>query len=129
MPLDKFDLSSYIIIRKFDKSNLRPLARKENNMKKSYTVHKCLDPMAVRGLCIQQHWYTRGTTLEYERMLHSLLDEHHMSRDNVTDQDIIDLAQDIAEHSDLDDLEPETDAVSCIAFKLARLVTTIFEAV
>ena len=70
MPLDKFDLSSYIIIRKFDKSNLRPLARKENNMKKSYTVHKCLDPMAVRGLCIQQHWYTRGTTLEYERMLH-----------------------------------------------------------
>ena len=126
MPLDKFDLSSYIIIREFDKSNLRPLARKENNMKKSYTVHKCLDPMAVRGLCIQQHWYTRGTTLEYERMLHSLLDEHHMSRDNVTDQDIIDLAQDIAEHSDLD---PETDAVSCIAFELARLVTTIFEAV
>lgn len=98
-------------------------------MKKTYIVHKCLDPMAVRGLCIQQHWYTRGTTLEYERMLQSLLDEHHMSRDNVTDQDIIDLAQNIAEHSDLEDLEPETDPVPCIAFELARLVTTIFEAV
>lgn len=98
-------------------------------MKKAYIVHKCLEPMAVRSLCIQQNWYTRGTTLEYERMLQSLLDEHHMSRDTITDQDIIDLAEDIAEHSDLDDLEPETDAVSCIAFELARLVTTIFEAV
>ena len=42
---------------------------------------------------------------------------------------IIALAEDIAEHSDLEDLEPEADAVACIAFELARLVTTIFEAV
>ena len=98
-------------------------------MKKTYIVHKCLDPMTVRGLCIQQNWYTRGTTLEYEKMLQSLLDEQHMFRDNITDQDIITLAEDIAEHSDLEDLESETDAVACIAFELARLVTTIFEAV
>ena len=98
-------------------------------MNKTYIVHKCLDPMAVRGLCIHQNWYTRGTTAEYEKMLQSLLDEHHMSRDNITDQDIIALAEDIAEHSDLEDLEPEADAVACIAFELARLVTTIFEAV
>ena len=52
-----------------------------------------------------------------------------MNRDNITDQDIIALAEDIAEHSDLEDLEPEVDAVACIAFELARLVTTIFEAV
>ncbi len=53
-------------------------------MKKSYIVHKVIDPMSVRSLCIQQHWYTRGTTLEYEAMLQSLLDEHHMSRDDNT---------------------------------------------
>ena len=53
-------------------------------MKKSYVVHKVIDPMSVRSLCIQQHWYTRGTTLEYEAMLQSLLDEHHMSRDDNT---------------------------------------------
>ena len=98
-------------------------------MKKTYIVHKCLDPMAVRGLCIHQNWYTRGTTAEYEKMLQSLLDEHHMSRDNITDQDIIALAEDIAEHSDLEDLEPEADAVACIACALARRVTTSVEAV
>ena len=98
-------------------------------MKKTYIVHKSISPMDVRGLCVQQNWYTRGTNLEYEAMLQNLVDEHHMTRDNITDQDIIALAEDIAEHSDLEDLEPETDAVACIAFELARLVTTIFEAV
>lgn len=82
-------------------------------MKKTYIVHKCLEPMAVRSLCIQADWYTRGTTLEYERMLQSLLDEHHMSRDTITDQDIIDLAEDIAEHSVLTTWSLRPTAVSC----------------
>ncbi len=96
-------------------------------MKKSYVVHKVIDPMSVRSLCIQQHWYTRGTTLEYEAMLQSLLDEHHMSRDDITDQDIIELAENIVQHSDLATMDD--DPVASIAFELARLVTTIFEAV
>lgn len=98
-------------------------------MKKTYIVHKCISPMELRSLCIQQGWYTRGTTLEYEAMLQNLVDENHMTRDDITDQDIINLAEDIADHSNLEGLEPEADAAACIAFEIARLVTTIFEAV
>lgn len=95
-------------------------------MERTYIVHKFIDPMAVRSLCIQRHWYTRGTTQEYEQMLQGLLDEHFMSRDDITDQDIIALAENIVEHSDLEYMD--NDPVASIAFEVARLVTCVFEA-
>lgn len=98
-------------------------------MKKRYIIHKCISPMEVRMLCMKQNWYTRGTGIDYEQMLDSLLDKDHMSRDNITDQDILDLSENIVQHSDLGDLEEGTDPVAHVAFEVAQLVRTIFEAV
>ena len=52
----------------------------------------------VRNFCIHNKLYTRGDNMDYKELLNSI-DEIH----NCTPQDIINIAKDIAEHSDAQD--------------------------
>ena len=52
----------------------------------------------VRNFCIHNNLYTRGDNMDYKELLDSV-DEIH----NCTPQDIINIAKDIAEHSDVQD--------------------------
>ena len=64
--------------------------------------YKEIRPLTVdslRSLCIRQNWYTGGNNAEYEHLLYDLAD----SKPHLTTQDIINIAEDIAAHSDLKD--------------------------
>ena len=64
-----------------------------------YKEIRTLTAYNLRALCIRQNWYTRGDNAEYEHLLYDLAD----SKPNLTTQDIIEIAEDIAAHSHLQD--------------------------
>ena len=57
-----------------------------------------IDSESVRNFCIHNNLYTRGDNMDYRELLDSV-DEIQ----NCTPQDIINIAKDIAEHSDEQD--------------------------
>ena len=65
----------------------------------SYKEIRTLTAYSLRALCIRQNWYTRGDNAEYEHLLYDLAD----SKPNLPTQDIIEIAEDIAAHSHLQD--------------------------
>lgn len=80
----------------------------------------------VRATCIKQNWYTMGTCEEYENLLNNLCD-----KDTATDEDIMAVVYDIAEHTNLDKLcreygTGETDVVENIAFYIYNDCLTTF---
>lgn len=77
-------------------------------------------PYQLRALCIENNWYTRGDCEEYEHLLCNLTD-----RENLTTEDILAIAEDIAEHSNLRDGE----GITAIMFEIARISNTFFEEV
>lgn len=52
----------------------------------------------LRNLCIKKDWYTRGNCKEYCHLLNELAHE----KENITTDDIVEIAQDILNHSDTD---------------------------
>ena len=76
----------------------------------------------LRALCIRMQWYTRGNNDEYSHLLLDLA-EH---KKHLTTADIIEIAEDIAAHSNLDDVCPEDDIIASIAYELASIATTCF---
>lgn len=88
----------------------------------TYTEVRHLSAAALRKLCIAQDWYSCGDNDEYEHLLLDLA-EH---KENLTTADIIEIAMDIAQHSDPDDFEPDTDIIACIAYKVAQAANTRF---
>lgn len=64
-----------------------------------YKEIRTLTAYNLRALCIRQNWYTVGDNAEYEHLLYDLAD----SKPHLTTQDIIEIAEDIAAHSDLQD--------------------------
>ena len=65
----------------------------------NYKEIRPLTAHSLRALCIRQNWYTVGDNAEYEHLLYDLAD----SKPHLTTQDIIEIAEDIAAHSDLQD--------------------------
>ena len=57
-----------------------------------------IDSEGVRNFCIHNNLYTRGDNIDYRELLNSI-DEIY----NCTPQDIVNIAKDIAEHSDEQD--------------------------
>lgn len=90
-----------------------------------YKEIRRLSASNLRSLCIQMDWYTRGDNEEYEHLLLDLA-EH---KENLTTADIIEIAEDIAAHSDLDDVCPEDDIIASIAYEVASIATTCFRRV
>jgi hypothetical protein len=82
-----------------------------------YTEVRRLGSDKLRCLCIAKHWYTCGTTKEYDYLLYTLA-----TKSNLTTEDIIEIAEDILAHSDTD-LEL---GVASVAFEVARACYTLF---
>ncbi len=76
---------------------------------------------ALRQLCVDHDWYTAGDNDEYGHLLYDLAE----NKENLSTADIIEIAADIMEHSELDD----DCTVESVAFEVARITCVFFEEV
>lgn len=88
---------------------------------RTYKEVRTISIEALRSLCIGMGWYTKGSSISYNAMLSAAA-----TKDNLTTADIIGIALDIAQHSALGDVEPETDILASIAYEVARAASTRF---
>lgn len=63
-------------------------------MKYGYKEVRLLSGIDLMGLCIREGWYTGGTNEEYADLLNKT-----DSIENITTDDIVEIASDIVEHS------------------------------
>jgi len=85
-----------------------------------YKEKRFLNASAVKGLCIEENWYTNGNNEEYKHLLNVLVKEGK----NITTNNIVAIATDIKQHSNT---EHETDDISYICYALAKICYTFFE--
>jgi len=85
----------------------------------SYNEIRTLTAYSLRTLCIRQNWYTGGDNDEYSHLLYDLAG----SKPHLTTQDIIEIAEDIAAHSDLQ----EGYDIEGIAWEVNRACNVKFE--
>ena len=85
---------------------------------KQYKETRRLNASDLRSLCIEKNWYTAGTNPEYSHLLGELAGE----KENLTTEDIILIAEDIAAHSKLED----GYEISDIAFEVTRKAYSFF---
>lgn len=88
-------------------------------MKYGYKETRIIDTDAVRQLCIAKKWYTLGTNEEYAHLLLDIIP----NIENVTSDDLVEIATDIMEHSDTD------YTFTSIMFELAKICRSYFEEV
>lgn len=88
-----------------------------------YTETRTLNVYDLRNCCIRNNWYTRGTCKEYEALFDKLNDDTGCPV-NMTTEKLVEIAEDIWEHSKITDYTLET-----VLFELARTCTTYFEIV
>jgi len=62
--------------------------------KYGYREVRRLHSSDLRSLCIREDWYTGGTNKEYAKLFEMA------DKDNITTDDIVEIATDIIEHSD-----------------------------
>lgn len=62
-------------------------------MKYGYKEIRTLSSSDLRALCIAEDWYTGGTNEEYANLMRMT------EKDNITSDDIIEIATDIIDHS------------------------------
>lgn len=62
-------------------------------MKYGYKEIRYLSSSDLRALCIAEDWYTGGTNEEYANLMAMI------NKDNITTDDIVEIATDIVEHS------------------------------
>lgn len=72
---------------------------------------------ALRGLCIAKNWYTKGNCDEYMNLLNMC------DKENITTDDIVEIATDIMKHSSDRAERPLTS----YAFEVARICVTFIE--
>ncbi len=94
-------------------------AMQPTNMKKQYKEIRKIHASALRQLCIEKDWYTAGDNDEYRHLLLDLA-EH---KGNLTTTDIIEIAEDIIEHSEMD----SDCTIENVAFEVARIASVSFE--
>lgn len=86
-------------------------------MKYGYREIRKISVNDLRNLCIAKRWYTRGDNEEYNHLLNELAG----NKENITTDDIVEIALDIMQHSNTDQ-----DLIS-ICFDVARIAVTFFE--
>ena len=86
-----------------------------------YKETRRLTASALRSLCIEHEWYTRGDNEEYDHLLQDLAS----AKPHLDTAGIIAIAEDIAAHSRLEDGED----VPAIAFEVARACSVTFRRV
>lgn len=95
------------------------LPKKEGYTMSKYIETRRLGASALRALCIERGWYTRGNNEEYDHLLTDLAG----SKPHLDTGDIIAIAEDIAAHSRLGDGED----VLAIAFEVAQACSVTFQ--
>lgn len=88
-------------------------------MKCKYREIRKISADSIRNLCIAKNWYTRGTNEDYRHLLVDLAD----NKENITTEDIVEIAQNIMDHSSTD------QELTSICFDVARIAVTFFEEV
>ena len=88
---------------------------------KQYKEIRVIRASSLRALCVRQNWYTAGDNDEYGHLLLDLAG----SKENLSTADIMEIAADIMEHSDLDD----GCTIESVAFEVARIADVFFEEV
>lgn len=73
----------------------------------------------LRNLCIAKQWYTRGDNAAYNHLLNDLAKD----KENITTDDIVEIALDIMKHSNTD------QELTSICFDVARIAVIFFEEV
>lgn len=91
-----------------------------NNVKEYKEIRK-ISASSLRALCIKNDWYTAGDNDEYGHLLYDLAND----KENLTTEDIIEIAADIMAHSDLGD----DYTIESVAFEVARIANVFFEEV
>lgn len=86
-------------------------------MKYGYKEIRKVSLYNLSQLCCEQEWFTNGTTKEYERLL------RYSEKENITTDDIVEMAERIIEHSDLHPDMQFTD----VMFAIGDICTTHFE--
>lgn len=85
-------------------------------------IQKFIMPLDVRNMCCKYKYYTQGTASEYDAMFQKVLDWHS----NPDDAGLIEIAEDICMHSNLESIYEEgttfEEAVADTATTLAQLV-------
>lgn len=88
-------------------------------MKKEYKEIRKIHADSLQSLCMKKRWYTGGDNAAYNHLLYDLAD----GKDNITTEDIVEIAQDIMEHSNTD------QELTSICFDVASIAVTFFEEV
>ncbi len=78
-----------------------------------------IDAESLRKLCVARRWYTRGDNAAYNHLLNDLAE----GKENITTDDIVEIALDIMEHSNTD------QELTSICFDVARIAVSFFEEV
>ena len=87
----------------------------------NYKEIRTLTAYSLRALCIRQNWYTAGDNDEYSHLLYDLAG----NKENLSTADIIEIAADIMEHSELD----ADCTIESVAFEVAQIANVFFEEV
>lgn len=91
----------------------------------AYSEIRKLNSDDLRTLCIKEQWYTRGNSDEYCELLSSV-----DKMENVTTDNIVEVATDIYSHSDFEDDKADgytiEEILLNIMFKVGRICITIF---
>ena len=90
-------------------------------MTKQYKEIRKIRASALRQLCIDHDWYTAGDNDEYSHLLYDLAG----NKENLSTADIIEIAADIMEHSDM---SPDY-TIESVAFEVASIANVFFEEV
>lgn len=90
-------------------------------MEKQYKEIRKIHASSLRALCIRQNWYTAGDNDEYSHLLYDLAG----NKENLSTADIIEIAADIMEHSDMS----ADYTIESVAFEVASIANVFFEEV
>ena len=88
---------------------------------KQYKEIRKISASSLRSLCIHQNWYTAGDNDEYNHLLHDLAG----NKENLSTTDIIEIAADIMDHSDMG----VDYTIESVAFEVASIANVFFEEV
>ena len=78
-----------------------------------------IDAESLRKLCVARRWYTRGDNAAYNHLLNDLAE----GKENITTDDIVEIALDIMKHSNTG------QELTSICFDVARIAVSFFEEV
>lgn len=85
--------------------------------KYGYKEIRRMEARRLRSLCIEKGWYTQGDNKAYQHLLYDVAEK----LENITTDDLVEIAEDILEHS-------ETDYdIPSVMFELARICHTTIE--